>query len=199
MQPLWYGDRRDRVKWGALLLIAKRCHLPLIIQVAFNRDEGDRTLEFKSGHEKARIPDAVWNHFSDLRRIQRLGRSASPRIEVFDERFSEEEREEYRRTIVGKIRRTRGRKVVFLDPDTGIQSDTTARAGHVTPTDVASIWGVLDPGDVLALYQHASRSAGWVSRKTRLLREACDGAVVDAVRSPSIKDVAILWARKIDH
>jgi len=38
MQGLWYGDRRDRVKWGALAHLASRFRLVSILQVAYFRD-----------------------------------------------------------------------------------------------------------------------------------------------------------------
>ena len=64
MQGVWYGDRRDRVKWGALLHLVKTRSIPRIVQVSYYRDGADRMLETPEG----RVPvlPAVWGHFSDL-------------------------------------------------------------------------------------------------------------------------------------
>jgi hypothetical protein len=35
----WYGDNRDLVKWGVLLLLAKRYAAGRIVQVAYYRPE----------------------------------------------------------------------------------------------------------------------------------------------------------------
>ncbi len=197
MQPLWYGDRRDRVKWGALLYLAERFNLSPIIQVAFWRDETVKTLKIGSEHRSIPLSTAVWKHFSDLRTIERLAQATSKRIVVIDDPFEESRCREYIKRINQRIVRHTRPKLLFLDPDTGIQPDRSARAVHATITDVRELWTTLTRGDLLAIYQHASRRRNWMRKKQDQLRWACKGSRVFAIRSPEIsKDVAMLWTRK---
>lgn len=48
MQAIWYGDRRDRVKWGALLYLAKRHGIRQIIQVAYFRGSDGQNASRRS-------------------------------------------------------------------------------------------------------------------------------------------------------
>jgi len=197
MQPLWYGDRRDRVKWGALSYLAERFDLSPIVQVAYCRDEDDRKLELRDGHRKIAIPKAVWNHFSDLRDIERLGRATGRRIVVIDESFQERQRREYVKHVIDKLKQHPRPMLLFLDPDTGIQPDERAGVKHATTTDVREFWGSLQHHEVLAVYQHATRRGGWLHEKLDQLRSACNGSRVSAIQSPRIaKDVAMLWTQK---
>jgi hypothetical protein len=197
MRPLWYGDRRDRVKWGALFYLASTFNLSPIIQVAFWRDTTKKTLELGNGRGHAPIPKPVWDHFSDLRGIERLGRVAGRRIVVVDDLFRERQRRDYVGHIVDRLNRFAHPKLLFLDPDTGIQVDKFASAKHATSTDVREIWTALNRGDVFAIYQHASRRRAWVGKKQDQLRAACGGSPVFAIRSPEVsKDVAVLWTQK---
>jgi len=197
MQPLWYGDRRDRVKWGALFHLASRFELSPIIQVAYWRDKTLKTLQIGTRRETVHILGSVWNHFSNLRNIERLGQAAGKLVIVIDESFLSRKRREYVKQIIEKIRRYSAPKLLFLDPDTGIQHDGSAGAEHASITDVREFWAALNRNDVLAAYPHANRRTGWIDKKQDQLSLACNGSRVSAIRSSGIsQDVALLWTRK---
>ena len=105
MQPLWYGDRRDRVKWGALLHLASRFELSPIIQVAYWRDKTGKTLQIGTRRATIPIPAPVWNHFSDLRNIERLGQATGKHVIVIDESFVDERHEYSPFAQAGRIER----------------------------------------------------------------------------------------------
>jgi len=197
MRPIWYGDRRDRVKWGALWHIAEKLDLSPIIQVAYWRNETERTLVLGGDDGKTPIPEPVWNHFSNMRGVEQVGRTNGREIVVLDDPFEELKRREYVGHVIEAFSRYTRPKLLFLDPDTGIQPDRTASAKHATITDVLEFWDALLRGDVLAVYQHASRRDNWIQRSRNLLRSACTGSLVSCIRSPDVaKDVAVLWAEK---
>jgi hypothetical protein len=69
MRDIWYGDRRDRVKWSALVHLARAQQLSKIIQVAFYRVGKEHRLEVDESY--VAVPQEVWDHFS-LGKIQGL-------------------------------------------------------------------------------------------------------------------------------
>jgi len=162
------------------------------------RDEANnKILDFGRGQKRATVPRRVWNHFSDLRGIERLGRVMGARVVVVDFPFQESQRGEYVRRVTDLVQRYGRTKIVFLDPDTGIQPDELAGPKHATFTDVQRLWGATKRNDILAVYQHASRRSGWIQKKAKQAGAACGGSQVSAIRSPGIsKDVALLWTRK---
>ncbi len=198
MQPLWYGDRRDRVKWGALVYLADEYKLNLVVQVAYCRDidKARRTMEVGDG-SWVPIPEAVWKHFSDLQNIRKLGRKTGKEIIVIDMLFEARQRREYVDSVVDELRRFSKPKLLFLDPDTGIEPKSKSGGpGHTTVRDIERFWAALRSGDVLAVYQHAPRRADWVPGKQQL-QSACQDSPVHWIRSiPVAGDVAMLWAQK---
>jgi|SRR5208337_1451369 len=194
MQGLWYGDRRDRVKWGALVYLARLHDCPCIVQVAYYREGEDPFL--KSEEDCFRVDRAVWKHFSDLRHIERLGKSVGMQIDVIDRLFDPEARNEYVAQSISDMRHINGRKLVFLDPDTGIQP-RTSKPAHVSKLDIQSFWRAIREGDILAVYQHADRSNNWVDSRRTTFSEACGGISVRHIDGRGVAaDVAILWAKK---
>lgn len=155
MKGLWYGDRRDRVKWGALVHLA-RCHkIQCIIQVAYFR-QGELPKLETNGREFD-LPHEVWSHFSDLDHIMRLGEACHLSIHVFDTEFETRRRKEYVSALACYLRGVQSPRIVFLDPDTGFGT----KAEHVTRDDASQIRSSLRSGDLLVLYQHADRTKTW--------------------------------------
>jgi len=192
MQGLWYGDRRDRVKWGALLYLAKTRGIPRILQVAYYRDGTDRSLETTEG--RVPLPEGVWEHFSSLRQIKRLGRATGTKIIVLDEPFDPLKRDDYTASVVRRIRAVKSPKIVFLDPDTGIEP-ASARPEHVAKVDLVSIWAALSKDDILAAYQHAGHTRIWRTLRARKMSEACGGVPVHFITGTGMAaDVAMLWS-----
>jgi hypothetical protein len=194
VQGLWYGDRRDRVKWGALLYLAQARGIPRIVQVAYYRHGDDPVLQTPEGEMP--LLRAVWNHFSDLRHIDRLGQVTGTSIIVFDEPFDPRQRRAYVAEVVRRLKTVESPKIVFLDPDTGIEP---GKAGpeHVTGADVAEIWATLLVSDVLVVYQHADRTITWREDRAVTMAQACCGAPIKRIVGKGVaSDVAMLYCEK---
>ena len=68
----------------------------------------------------------------------------------------------------------------------------------MTVAGLREIWSVLQPDDILAVYQHADRSGAWLEQRAAKLSEACGGAKVEDIQGRSIaQDVAKLWCRRL--
>ncbi len=193
MQGLWYGDRRDRVKWGALAHLADRFCLASILQVAYFRDGAERLLKTDLGEHP--IPAEVWKHFADLAAIERLSEVLKLEIRVHGDTFDPRKRDEY---ITGVLRAAEQRarpRLLFLDPDTGIQPGSL-KPEHASSSEIARLWKALGAGEVLAVYQHAPHEAAWVDQSVGRMAKACEGADVRFIQGTVAGDVAILWAHK---
>ncbi len=194
MQGIWYGDRRDRVKWGALLHLANSRAIPRIVQVAYYRDGPAPMLQT----EEREIPllAEVWDHFSDLRHIGRLGDKAGKEIIVLDQPYDPARRREYIAAVLADLKKIEPPRIVFLDPDTGIEP-ASAKPEHATRLDIAQVWADLVTQDVLAIYQHADRTKTWRDDRARTMADACEKASVRAIVGTGVaSDVAVLWCSK---
>ena len=64
-----------------------------------------------------------------------------------------ENRDEYHRMVVDRVRsRITTPGIVFLDPDTGLASQTPS-LDHVLDSELATLWAELKAADVLVFYQ----------------------------------------------
>jgi hypothetical protein len=195
VQGLWYGDRRDRVKWGALLHLAHTRGIQCIVQVAYYRHGEDPILQTPEG--EVPLSRDVWNHFSDLRHIGKLGEATGISILVFDDVFNPPERRAYVAGVVRRLNAVEGPKIVFLDPDTGV---IPGKAGpeHVTTADLAEIWSALLASDVLVVYQHADRTGTWREDRAITLSQACGGVPIKTIVGEGVaSDVAMLYCEKL--
>jgi hypothetical protein len=214
MQGLWYGDKRDRVKWGALVHLAKEKNIFCIVQVAYFRHGPDLKLQINECEveREVELSQEVWDHFSDLRHIERLGGAIGKIIVVLDHKlnliFDPYKRDDYIGAIVSEIKNPKivsemkngSPKIFFLDPDTGIEPEK-AKHGHVKKQDIEKIWRVLSPGDLLVVYQHADRTKKWrieqLNKRKTKMSSACDNVCVKHVLGKDIaSDVAMLWCLK---
>jgi hypothetical protein len=194
VQGLWYGDRRDRVKWGALIYLAHSRSIHHLIQVAYLRTGEPPILQTSDGD--VNLPLEVWQHFSDLRQIQRLGETVRLKITVLDAPYSPDERRSYVLECVTQLTRIASPKIVFLDPDTGM-APQKMKAEHVSPEDASAFWTALTPKDMLVVYQHADHSKTWLRCRSKALSLACPGAAIQVVQGKGIaSDIAMLWCEK---
>lgn len=196
MRDLYYGDRRDRVKWGALAHLAERHGLETIIQVAYLRKAKgeDKVLQTDGGPEP--IAEAVWRHFSDLRGVRRLAAPLGKRVEVVDSAFDASERASYIERALAQVRTLPPPRLLFLDPDTGIEPQA-AKAEHVLAAELQQFWKLLNAGEVLALYQHAGRTSGWLEVARAKVAPALGSVGVHDIQAPGIaKDIAVLWVQR---
>jgi len=196
MRGLWYGDRRDRVKWGGLIHLAKVYKIPRILQIAYLRDGGKMELIIGDKEETFSLDEEVWRHFSDLQGIYRLGEAVGVDLKVMDSIFNPATRAEYVKETVAELKAIPRPLIAFLDPDTGISPTKRANPEHVAWSDLERIWEALENGDVLVVYQHADRSSGWTESRRNLLSDRI-GAPCQMITGKEIAgDVALLWCQK---
>lgn len=168
MRDKWYSDKRDLVKWGGIIHILNDQNFGVkkVIQIAYYKEDHWPALNFN--RTNIQIPEKVLKHFRDIKLIKNL----DPRIEVFDQKFSHEARQIYTDDLCEKLKLIREKKIVFLDPDTGLEPGKCATE-HVTRKEVKQIYGSLNPGDFLVFYQHKFRSSKWHEIRCSELAQAC--------------------------
>lgn len=199
MQSLWYADNPDLVKWSVLLRLAEENGCSDILQIAYLSRCSFGSLSM-NGREIPLHPK-VLDHFRNVLSIENA--VAEPRISVFAQEI--QGRADYvQRAIVFIKKFPAGKRVVFLDPDTGLEPAKPPLKHvlrHVLNTEAAQFWGILVPGDVLALYQHQTNRNGapWLEEKRRQFASALglSESKIGVGRAEKVaRDVAFLFARK---
>ena len=196
MQDKYYADDRDLIKWGVLIQLAERYNLSRIIQIAYLRPSNFGMLDIAG--QRTKLPPQVLRHFRNIRNISALHNEIS--ISVFDRPFDaripyHDAVRKYMAQFVTELR------LVFLDPDTGLEPAGKANFKHVLDAEARAIWEQLKANEVFAFYQHQTNRKGkpWVEEKRTQLERAIDvekGAVLVG-QSPAIaKDVVIFFAIK---
>lgn len=187
MQTQWYGDKRDLVKWGTLIHLCRENALKTVIQVPFLPKDNGCNQQLSVDGKSVQFPVEVWRHFRDLRHVEKLGLSTGLRITVLPLEFNHQGRAGYLAQVCESLGRMNGKpKVVFLDPDTGIEPET-AGAKHVKLQELQEFWRCLQPGDWLVLYQHALRQNGWEKYQRDRFQKACG---VPRVKTYHCKEIA---------
>jgi hypothetical protein len=158
MKDEWYGDKRDLVKWSGIIHLCEDNKIKTVIQVAYY-SKGVSPIPNIEFDGQCIPPDAaVLNHFRDISDIKRLVRSKKIHIRPIKDLFNRINRDAYHTRICHKISKTKETKIVFLDPDTGLEpKKSRCTRNHVKKGDIEKIWtsGCLKPDDILVLYQHA--------------------------------------------
>ena len=173
MQAQWYGDKRDLVKWGSLIHLCRQHGLKTVIQVPFLPKEDRCGYRLSADGTPVGFPAEVWQHFRDLNHIELLGRRTGLTIKVLPDEFCHHSRRDYIERICAWLDQMNGSpKIVFLDPDTGIEPQK-AGSKHVSLSEIQQVWKCLQPGDWLVLYQHALRRAGWEKLQLAKFCKAC--------------------------
>ena len=195
MRDQWYGDNRDLVKWSVLVHLARREAVSAILHVAMYRP-GPAPAPLVTAHGKVDPPAEVFRHFRDLDDIQRLGVATGLAIEVVKEPFTD--RIAYFGRVCERVKRRRGGPMlVLLDPDIGLAPETHGPE-HVTSTEVARVFEVLRPGDLLVCYQHARKQKDWRGRARRAFANApgVPSFEVEVLQSEVARDVLLLEVKK---
>lgn len=211
MRAEWYGDKRDLIKWGCLLALAKRRKTGKIFQIAFCTETNWPKLHI-GDEDGVDLPERVRKHFRDVDKIQELG-DGQVEIEILS--YSPEQRDAYLDKVLQEIAEPHDvSRIVFLDPDTGLEPDTPpgtkkrkTSGKHVSESDVKRLWEAMSPGDILALYQHMDNRRGdetWIERKQKQLSKALSECHVEVARESTPKtsgkqppvDVVILYCQK---
>jgi hypothetical protein len=200
MRDVWYGDKRDLVKWGVLLALTQRFATKHILQVLYYQPEQWPQLEIDG--DNVDLPTPVLAHFREVTAVSQIECSAE--IEVVADVFAH--RKEYQHVVINRIRaRTQTPGIVFLDPDTGLESGAHRDPDrkHVLEDELAEIWIHLGIGDLLVFYQHQTNRAGkpWIEAKKEQFERALGvprGAARIAQGTGIAQDVAFLFLQKTE-
>ena len=135
MQNKYYADNRDLIKWGVLIRLAEWYNLSRIIQIAYLRPSTFGMIDMAG--QQTELPPQVITHFRNIRNITTLHNEIS--ITVFDHAFDaripyHEAVSKYLAQFVTELR------LVFLDPDTGLEPAGKANLKHVLGTEARAIW-----------------------------------------------------------
>jgi hypothetical protein len=198
MRNQWYGDKRDLIKWGVLLELARRHGAKHILQVLYYRPSSYGVLEIDG--EKCSVPEAVLHHFRCLSAVTAI--QCGAKVEVVHDVFEGRRRKPYLDLVLDRMRiRPRGPGIVFLDPDTGL-APSCPGPKHVLDNELDDIWKELRADDVLVFYQHQTNRNGapWIDEKKAQFERAI-GLAPGASKvawAPSIaRDVVFFFARKL--
>jgi hypothetical protein len=186
MRDKWYADKRDLVKWGGMLHLCKIKQIKYILQVAYYRETKFPMIEFDGTNIP--ISKEVLKHFRDIEAVFHLGKQSDIEIVIFKMEFNHNTREEYGSEVCGKIGRMDYKKIVFLDPDTGlapVRCDST----HVKADEVAAIWNSMGQKDILVFYQHRFWDSDWKFIRRKQLAKSI-GVELEKVRLWHAKDIA---------
>ena len=195
MRDQWYADTRDLVKWGVLFTLAADYKIGRILQVAYARPSAFPTLQI-DGKDR-QLPESVVRHLRNISNITTI--SDGPEVEVIGDPF--DNRAEYLATVISAVRQTdRGRRIVFLDPDTGL-APTRPGWEHVLDAELAAIWAALPAGHLLVFYQHKTNYNGtpWLEPKRTQFEAALGLAPGTSKVAHSFKiaqDVAFFFAER---
>jgi hypothetical protein len=195
MKDKWYADKRDLIKWGGIAHLCHKKGIKCVLQVAYYRESKWSPLDFNN--EKVSIPEEVLSHFRNINEVKRLGKKLGLHIDIVTQNFDQYGRDVYHNSVCKLISRQKLRQIVFLDPDTGIAMQN-AKAKHVEPQEVSSIWKSLKRGDFLVVYQHSFRKTGWKAIQRSQLAEACkiDRGKVMEWKAELARDVVFFFCQK---
>jgi len=185
MQEVWYADRRDVVKWAALIHLVHTQGLDVILQIAFCRPE-KTPYELQTPDGPIQIPSIVWHHFRNLYNIVPLGHAANVEVNVFGREFgnTKERRGRYFAEVIKEVKALQAKRLlVFFDPDTGLEPQSCT-AKHVKATELGQVFGSMKPKDWLVLYQHRPlRFAGDWKMKAEEKFALAVGVAQDGIKS----------------
>lgn len=196
MRSIWFGDKRDLVKWSTLLHISKRFKLEQIIQICFLNPSDFHSITI-DGVEKE-VPAEVIKHFRDLRSVEKISDNVA--VTVFDEPFNN--RQHYLSSSLTAISKCNKPVCVFLDPDTGLKPlQSRANKTHVTETELEEYWKALEVGDVLVFYQHKPlmKNPKWIEERQEQFAKAIKAPLTDvkiAIGEKIANDVVFFYISK---
>jgi len=200
MRDRWYGDKRDIVKWGAILALASKQSISYVLQVALYRPDPPNNYRLTIDGTTEPLPNEVIRHFRDIDQIKRLEANAEVRIYIHKDLFQwrpgfrtrEDFRKSYFDEVARKIKKYREAVIVILDPDKGIAPKTYG-SEHVTPQEIRTTLRAMKSGDWLLFYQHARLGdRNWLNSTKGEFGQAVNSTVpVDTITCEEIaNDVA---------
>lgn len=196
MKPIYNGDRRDRVKWGALVHLARREHIEQLLVILQFRDDTPRLLVSSAANGQVELPTEVWNHFSDLASIADLSAATGIEIHLFERQWANPRAAYFGAALQWLISFATRPRIVFTDPDTGLGGVTDGLC-HIRPTELTDLWNALRNGEWLVLYQHAGHNTHWRETKLAEFSTCCPGALqVEQFSAASIANDVMFYAAK---
>jgi hypothetical protein len=197
VRRVWYSDNRDLVKWSVLFRLAERFGAFLILQIAYYRSSDFESVIIDG--KKETIPQEVLEHFRCVQNIKNI--KSDRKIFVFDSLIKN--RAAYLKEAISFIRNHHnGPRIVFLDPDTGLEPiHTPPNKGHVLESEALAFWDALEIGDTFVFYQHQTNRKGqpWIETKRVQLAEAIKIRENQLKVADGLKiahDVVFFYARK---
>lgn len=192
MQDKYYGDRRDLIKWSVLIRLAEKYNLSRIIQIAYLRPSTFERVDIAG--QLTELPSQVLSHFRNIRNITSLHTKVLISVfdHVFDDRITYHEAvSQYLANFAFELR------LVFLDPDIGLEPARKADLRHVLDAEARAIWAQLRTNEVFAFYQHQTNKRGkpWIEEKRKQLEGAIEvgkGAVLVG-QSPAIAKDGVIY------
>jgi hypothetical protein len=199
MNERYYADDRDLVKWSAVLHAAKEARICEVFYVAMYTHDSRNApwVRIRCGATTFDVHGCVWQHFRSPDDVKRLSRTAGIKLRMITERFSAQSRDTYFDNAASWIGSFKGRKLVLVDPDTGVsEQGSRASRTHVTTQDLSVLWARLQPRDVLLVYQHTWRDRDWIDRAAARLQRIVGSRVRTYRADSGIRDAVLLAATR---
>ena len=124
MRDEWYADNRDVAKWGGIVHLCCETRIANVLQVAYYRK--GKLPELRFDNQQIPLPEEVKRCFRDIKEIRRLGKAAGLKIKVITKEFGN--RKDYHDYICRCIDAIGERKIIFLDPDNGLEPKGRVKA-----------------------------------------------------------------------
>jgi hypothetical protein len=168
MRDIWFSDKIDLVKWSVLFNLAEKHQANHIIQVAYYRPSsfGKITID----NEEIDVPHEVIDFFRNINNIKKIKSKIT--VNVFCDEFND--RDVYKEAAINFIKKYHNEKcVIFLDPDTGLQSQHPQHT-HVLNSEAHDIFDALKSEDIFVFYQHKTNQNNnpWIEPKRVQLAQA---------------------------
>jgi hypothetical protein len=197
MKDIWYGDKRDIVKWSTLVTLARNEKLESIIYIPYFRQSNFGQITIAGvPHE---VPQDVLFHFRNIFNCKNIINDIP--IKVLKDVFTDQG--VCQNLLLRFIENCKHKKksLVFLDPDTGLEPITRPTLCHILGKSVREVWENIPKNWILAIYQHQTNRNGqsWISAKQSQFKEAIgvgDG-MVKVASGNIVNDVVIFFAHKI--
>jgi hypothetical protein len=163
MNQQFFGDNRDLFKYDLIFAIMSRAKprlksfmlVPMLTGYRpYEKDAvaGMKNKKLRRCFHKFTGGKGALKYY---REIQGYFESGDINITIFpDFEFSQKNRARYFKKMSAHMPK---RSLIFLDPDTGIQTDEKAEKQHLKFSELQEIYNQVDDGSVLMVYQHFYR------------------------------------------
>jgi len=211
VQLKYFGDYRDFFKYDLITSVVaasslnKYVFVPMLTEHRFD-NEGKKAPRYAGGKSKElltfinRCPSKSLTHWEKWLSSSRVDsyETINPPDTIF---FSDDEREQYWRIFKPLLGRENA--LVFLDPDTGLETGTPSylskmgREKYILDKETEFLYKQLESSSLLMIYQHLPNNKNIhldsVRKKLSQLQSASGGSLVCAYRED---DLAFLFLSK---